>query len=69
MTESHGDLDSVKTRSLFWEASNLTQMREELTATDKTHDEEDLVLSLEDVVHANKEWMISLHQNVLLQFC
>ena len=60
VSEGHSNLDSVKTGAIFWEPSHLSKMHEKLTTTDEPHDEEDFLLSLEDVAHSNKERMISL---------
>ena len=67
MTQSHGNLNCVETRSLFRESCNLAQMGEKLTSTHESHDEEYFVVCLEDVIHSNEEGMVSLHQNILFQ--
>ena len=67
MSESHGDLDSVKASALFWESGDLSQVHEELTTTDEAHDEKDLLLRLENVAHAYKERMVGLQKDVFLQ--
>lgn len=67
MAESHGDLDGVETSSVLREPGNLTQMHEKLTSSDESHDKENLLVSLEDVAHANQEWMVSLEQDIFLQ--
>lgn len=67
MAESHSNLNCVETRSLLGEARDLAQVSEKLTTSNEAHDEENLMFSLEHVVHADEEGMISLHQNVLLQ--
>ena len=41
-------------------------MLEKLTTLDELHDEVDAVCLLEDVVHANDEWMVHLVQYELL---
>lgn len=43
-------------------------MHEEFSSSDESHNEEDLLFSLENVMHANQEWVISLHQNLFFQF-
>ena len=68
VTECHGNLNRIKTRSLFRESCNLSQVREQLTTSHKSHDEEHFLLRLEDVIHTDQEGVISLHENVLLEF-
>ena len=67
MTQSHGHLNGVETGSLLWEPGYLSQVHEQFTATDESHDEENLVVSLEHVAHAHQEWMVSLEQNIFLE--
>ena len=67
VANSKGYLHSVKLSSFFGEASCVSQMHEELTTSHEAHDEEDLRLCLEHVVHANEERMIGLHENLLLK--
>ena len=42
-------------------------MHEEFSASDEAHDKEYLLFSLEDVVHADQEWVVCLHKDLLLQ--
>jgi len=42
-------------------------MREKLASSDKLHDEEQLIVRLENVIHSYQKWMISLKQNLSLQ--
>ena len=42
-------------------------MREKFSTAHEAHHEEDFLLSLKDVMHPDKKWMISLKQNILLQ--
>lgn len=59
-------LNSVELCLLFWEASAVSQVHEQLTSSNKSHNEKDFLFSLEDVVHANQERVIGLHENLLL---
>ena len=42
-------------------------MHEEFSTSYEFHDEENLLIGLENVLHTNQEWMISLKKNFLLQ--
>ena len=44
-------------------------MHEQLTSSNKLHNEEDLLVCLENVLHTHQEWVISFQQNILLQKC
>ena len=39
---------------------------DKLTASDESHDKENLLIRLEHVAHSNKEWVIGLQKDVLL---
>lgn len=67
MTYSDGDLSSIELRSLLREAGSISQVHEKLTTSHKPHDKEYLRLRLEHIAHANKEWMVSLHENLFLK--
>lgn len=67
MAESHGDLDGVEAGPILWEPSHLPQVHKKLTTTDESHNEEDFLLSLEDVAHTDKEGVVCLQQDVLLE--
>jgi hypothetical protein len=41
-------------------------MHEKFSTSNEFHDEENLLICLENVFHTNKEWMISLKKNFLL---
>mmetsp|Transcript_94264 Transcript_94264/g.129853 ORF Transcript_94264/g.129853 Transcript_94264/m.129853 type:complete len:307 (-) Transcript_94264:476-1396(-) len=69
VTECDGNLDGVETSSLFGESACRTQVSKELTTSDKSHNKEDLLISLEHVVHTNEERMIGLQKNILLKLC
>jgi hypothetical protein len=51
----------------FLEPSGLSQMCVQLTSTNELHDEEDLVLRLEDIFHSHQEWVMCFHENLLLK--
>jgi len=53
----------------FLEPSSLSQMCVELTSTNELHDEEDLELGLEDVVHSHQERVMRFHENLLFKKC
>ena len=42
-------------------------MHKEFTSPHELHDEEDLLLGLEDIAHTHEEGVVSLEQDVLLQ--
>jgi len=42
-------------------------MHEQLSSSNELHDEENLLVCLEDVLHTNKEWMIGLEQYIFLE--
>ena len=67
MAQCHGDLDRVEAGTLLWETGHLSEMHEEFTTTDESHDEENLLLSLEHVAHTDKEGVIGLKQDVLFE--
>lgn len=68
MTYSNGDLGCIEFCSFFRESSRCSEMHEKFTTSHKSHDEENLWLSLKYVVHTNKEWVISLHEDLFLKF-
>lgn len=68
VTKGQSDLDGVEPCTLLCESSDLSQVREEFTSSDESHNEEDLLIGLEHVAHADKERMISLQKDILLQF-
>jgi hypothetical protein len=67
MTESHGDSHSVHFGLILGELLLPSEMHEELTTSDKLHDEEDLLIGLEDVLHADQEWVIRLQKDLFLK--
>lgn len=60
VTQSHGDLQGIELGAALWESSHSSQVREELSSTDEPHDEEDLLVCLEDIAHAHKEGVVCL---------
>lgn len=69
MANSNGDLGSVELGTFFGETGRISQMHEQFSSSNETHDEEYLRLSLEDVVHSNEKRMIRLHKDLLLELC
>jgi hypothetical protein len=67
MANSKCYLDGVKLSSCFIESLCLSQVHEQLTATDESHYKEDLLVSHENVTHTHKEWVISLKQDIFFQ--
>ena len=67
VAEGHGDLDGVEAGSVLREASDLAQVHEKLATSDESHDEENLLLSLEHVAHSDEEWVIRLQKDIFLQ--
>lgn len=67
MANREGYLGSIELCSFFRESSAVPQMHEEFSTSHKSHDEEDLLLSLENVMHANKERVVCLHQDIFLK--
>jgi hypothetical protein len=65
--QSH--LSRVELGSIFSKSSAISQVHEQLTSSDESHDEEDLLVSLEHIVHTNQEGMISLEQDFFFQLC
>jgi hypothetical protein len=53
MTDSHGHLGRVELCSFLCESGAVPQMHKKFTSSDKPHNEEDLLLSLEYIVHAH----------------
>lgn len=61
-------MSSVKLGSLLWEPSHFVEMSEELSSSDEVHDEIYFLLTLEDVHHLDKKWMLGLHENLFFKF-
>jgi hypothetical protein len=62
-----GDLCRVESRTRLVKARHVAQVHEELAAADKAHHEEDLLVRLEHVLHADQEGVVRLEQDVLLK--
>ena len=58
MTKRKGNLDCIEPCIVFRESSDLAQVHKQLSASHKTHDEEDLLIGLEHVTHSNQKGMI-----------
>jgi hypothetical protein len=69
MADGNSDLERVELGSVFGESGAVPQVHEELTSSDESHHEEDLLFRLEHVMHSHKEGVVSLHQDVLFQLC
>ena len=69
VAERQSNLDGVEFSAFLIKSLCLAQVHKELAATDEAHYEENLLVCHKYVVHANEEWVISLHQNVLLELC
>jgi hypothetical protein len=67
MTDSQGDGKRVELGALLRELPSLPEMSEELTTTDETHDEVELGVSLENVLHTDEERVVRLLEDVLLE--
>jgi hypothetical protein len=61
MPYGQSNLGCVKFSSIFLEPCGVSQVHEQLSSTDESHHKEDLLLSLENVVHSYQEGVISLH--------
>lgn len=53
MPESQGDCERIELRTLLRKLPRLSEVHEQLASSHKLHDKEDLLLSLEHVLHAN----------------
>jgi hypothetical protein len=67
MTNGQGNLGSVELGTFLRETGAVSQVHEEFTTPHETHNEEDLLVGLEDVVHTNQEWVISLQQDIFFK--
>lgn len=67
VTYGKSNLDCVELSAVFREAGRISQVHEELSTTNESHDKEDLGLGLEDIVHADKERMVGLHKDLFLE--
>ena len=67
MTKCQCHSKTIKLGSLFGKLPRLSKMHEQLSTPYKLHDEEDLEVSLEHVLHTNEERVVSLLQNIFLE--
>lgn len=58
LRESQSDLSGEELGLVLIESLDLHEMLEKLTTLDELHDEVNAELILEDVFHANEEWMV-----------
>ena len=68
MTYGHSNLSWVEFCSLLSKPSAISQVHEQFTSSHESHNEENLLLSLEYVMHSYQEGVISLHKDILLKF-
>lgn len=66
VTNCHYDLGSVELDYIFGESLLALEDFIELTTSDERHDEVETKLRLEEIVHADKERMITAEQNIFL---
>ena len=69
VTEGHSNCHRVELGLLLRELLGSSKVHEELTAPDELHHEENLLVSLENIFHADQEWVVSLHEDILFQKC
>ena len=67
VTESHGDSHCVHFSLIFGELLLFSEVHKELTTSNELHDEEDLCVGLEHVLHADQKWVICLEKNIFLE--
>lgn len=65
--KGNGHLSYHELSLLLSEFSNRAQVAEELTTLNEIHDEENSVLVLEDVIHADQERVLFAEENLFLQ--
>ena len=65
VSHSHGNLNYIKTGSIFSKATNLTHMLKQIAPSHEARDKEDPLLSLKHVTHLHYKWMVCLQQYVL----
>ena len=69
VTEGESHLSCIELGLMLFEVSSVGEVREELAAPDEVEHKEYLVISLEDVLKADKEWMVQLLEDLLFQMC
>ena len=67
MTQSKCHRQWIKLGSLLRELPSFSEMHEELTTSYEFHDEENLLVSLEDVLHTHQKGVISFLQYLFLK--
>lgn len=67
VADSQYDLSCIELDNWLWEPLLTLEYFVKLTTSHKRHDEIKTELRLEEVVHANKEWMITAEQDILLE--
>ena len=61
-------MNSVELGAIFGKTLGVSEMHEKFATTDKPHDEENLLVRHENVAHSHEKRMISLQQNIFLEF-
>ena len=65
--KGNGHLSNHELSLLLGEFSDCAQVAEELTAFDEIHDEENSMLVLEDVIHADQKRVLFAEENLFLE--
>jgi len=68
VADSHAHLDRVEASTVFGESLCVAEVHKQLTTSHESHYEEDLLRRLEHVAHTDKEGVVSLQQNIFLEF-
>jgi hypothetical protein len=69
MSDGHRHLNSIEFCAILSETLGVSEMHKKFTTADKPHDEENLLVRHKNIAHSHEKRMISLQQNILLQFC
>jgi hypothetical protein len=67
VTNSHGYLDSVEFSAFFSKSLCLPQVHEKFSASNESHNEKDLLVCHEDIVHTDEEGVVGLQKNIFLK--
>jgi len=66
MPDCQSHCEGVKLCPYFRKLSRLSKMHKQFATAHKLHYEKNLLFGLENVLHTNQEWMISLLQYLFL---
>ena len=69
VADRHADLKGIKFDHLLWQSLLSLKHLVKLATTHKWHHEVQSGRRLEQVVHANEEWMVTAEQDVFLKLC